>query len=139
MICTVEILANCKARSSTQLSLRPWCAFSFIISNTILYTNCSSKKTSFSQRYICNTHFTTIYLTLSHLISKESTGIHKSCYSGLFPIPRVHLKVDQRVQGNNFPEIHLNVHQCTSECTPVCIQMYPRKVISLNSLIYPLI
>ena len=38
--------------------------------------------------------------TLSHLRSKESTGIHKPCIPGLFPIPRVHLKVDQRVQRN---------------------------------------
>ena len=51
-----------------------------------------------------------IYVTLSHLRSKESTGIHKPCISGLFPIPiRVHLKVEQRVQRNNFPRIHLNV------------------------------
>ena len=34
----------------------------------------------------------------------------------LFPLPRVHLKIDQRVQRNNFPGIHLNVHRCTSGC-----------------------
>ena len=59
-----------------------------------------------------------IYVTLSHLRSKESTGIHKPCNPGLFPLPRVHLKVDQRVQRNNFPGIHLNVYQCTSGCIP---------------------
>ena len=37
---------------------------------------------------------------------------------GIFPLPRVHLKVDQRVQRNNFPGIHLNVHRCTSGCIP---------------------
>ena len=57
-----------------------------------------------------------MYVTLSHLRSKESTGIHKPCIPGLFPLPRVHLKVDQRVQRNNFPGIHLNVHRCTSGC-----------------------
>ena len=57
-----------------------------------------------------------MYVTLSHLRSKESTGIYKPCIPGLFPISRVHLKVDQRVQRNNFPRIHLNVNQCTSEC-----------------------
>ena len=57
-----------------------------------------------------------IHVTLSHLRSKESTGIHKPCILGLFPLATVRLKVDQRVQRNNFPGIHLNVHQCTSEC-----------------------
>ena len=57
-----------------------------------------------------------IYVTLSHLRTKESTGIHKPCIPGLFPIPRVHLKVDQTLQGNNSPRMHLNVQQCTSEC-----------------------
>ena len=57
-----------------------------------------------------------LYVTLSHLRSKESTGIHKPCIPGLFPLPRVHLKVDQRVQRNNFPGIHPNVHRCTSGC-----------------------
>ena len=40
------------------------------------------------------------------------------CIPGLFPLPRVHLKVDQRVQRNNFPKIHLNVHRCTSGFIP---------------------
>ena len=53
-------------------------------------------------------------VTFSHPRSKELTGIHKPCIPGLFPIPRVHLKVNQRVQSNNFPGIHLNVHRCTS-------------------------
>ena len=60
----------------------------------------------------------TLYVTLSLLKSKESIVIHKPCIPGLFPIPRVLLKVDQRVQKINFPGIHLNVHQCTSECIP---------------------
>ena len=51
-----------------------------------------------------------VHVTLSHLRSKESTGIHKPCIPGLIPSPRVHLKIDQRIQRNNFPEIHLNVH-----------------------------
>ena len=52
-----------------------------------------------------------MYVTLSHLGSKKFTGIHKLCIPGLFPIPRVHLKVDQIVQRNNSPRIHLNVSQ----------------------------
>ena len=60
-----------------------------------------------------------IYVTLSHLRSKESTGIYEPGIPGLFPLPRVHLRVDQRVQRNNFPRIHLNVHWCTSGCIPV--------------------
>ena len=69
--------------------------------------------------YICICiNYVYVYVTLSHLRSKESTGIHKPCISGLFPLPRVHLKVDQRVQRNNFPGIHLNVHRCTSGCIP---------------------
>ena len=59
-----------------------------------------------------------INVTLSHLRSKESTGIHKPCIPALFPLPRVHLKVDQRVQRNNFPGVHLNVPQYTSGCIP---------------------
>ena len=59
-----------------------------------------------------------LHVTLSHLRSKEFTGIHKPCIPGLFSLPRVHLKVDQRVQRNNFPRIHLNVHRCTSGCIP---------------------
>ena len=51
------------------------------------------------------------HVTLSHFSSKESTGLHKPCIPGLFPIPRVPLKVDQSVQGNNFLGIHLNVSQ----------------------------
>ena len=47
-------------------------------------------------------------VTLSHFRSKESTGIHKPCIPA---IPRVHLKVDQSVQKNNSPRIHLNVSQ----------------------------
>ena len=54
------------------------------------------------------------YVTLSHLRSKESSGIHKPCIPGLIPLPRVHLKVDQGVQRNNFPGIHLNVHRDVS-------------------------
>ena len=54
-------------------------------------------------------------VTLSHFRSKELTGIHKPCIPGLFPLPRVHLKVNQRVQRNNFPGIHLNVsHESNS-------------------------
>ena len=45
-------------------------------------------------------------------------GIHKPCIPGLFPITRIHLKVDQRVQRNNSPRIHLNIHWCTYECIP---------------------
>ena len=59
-----------------------------------------------------------MYVTLSHFRSKESTGIHKPCIPDLFPIPRIHLKVDQRVQRNNFPGIHLNVQWYTSRCIP---------------------
>ena len=59
-----------------------------------------------------------MYVTLSHLRSKEFVGIHKPCIPGLFLLPRVHLKIDQRVQRNNFPKIHLNVHRCTSGCIP---------------------
>ena len=66
--------------------------------------------------YICVCMHVCMYVTLSHLRSKESIGIHKPCIPGLFPIPRVHLKLDQSVQRNNFPGIHLNVHQCTSGC-----------------------
>ena len=60
------------------------------------------------------------YVTLSHLWSQESTGIHGLCIPGLFPIPRVHLKVDQRAQRNNFPRIpvHLNVNWYTSKRIP---------------------
>ena len=54
-----------------------------------------------------------------NVLYKKSAGIHKPCIPGLFPIPGVHLKVDQRVQENSSPGIHLNVHQCTSECIPV--------------------
>ena len=30
-------------------------------------------------------------------------------YPWFIPLPKVHLKIDQRVQRNNFPGIHLNV------------------------------
>ena len=59
-----------------------------------------------------------IYITLSHLRLMEFTGIHKPCIPDLFPLPRVYLKVDQRVQRDNFPGIHLDVNQCTSGCIP---------------------
>ena len=49
--------------------------------------------------------------TCNTFTSKESTWIHKPCIPGLFPIPTVHLKVDKRVQRDNFPGMHLNVSQ----------------------------
>ena len=48
------------------------------------------------------------YVTLSHLRSKESTGIHKPCIPGLFSLPRVHLKDSKEKLSRD-----------TSECTPV--------------------
>ena len=66
--------------------------------------------------YVCVCVCVYIYIALSHLRSKQSTGIHKPCIPGLFLLAKVHLKIDQRVQRNNFAGIHLNIHCCTSEC-----------------------
>ena len=75
------------------------CIYVYIIihmyTGTHTYITCTCIHT-----HICNT---------LHLKPKESTGIHGLCIPGLFPMPRVHLKVDQRAQRNNLLGMHLNV------------------------------
>ena len=44
------------------------------------------------------------HVTLSHLRSKESTGIHEPC----IPILLHDQRADQRVQRKDFPGIHLD-------------------------------
>ena len=111
-ICTSNLTNKC---DNYLWNFNYWCC---CYGNKVIHNSCNMCICDLPGMYALMSMLQLLHVTPSHLRSKRYTGIHKPCIPVLFLIPRVHLKVDQRVQRNNFPGIHLNVHQCTSGCIP---------------------